>query len=298
LAHPLIVNIQRFSIHDGAGIRTTVFFKGCPLRCAWCHNPESQSFEPEQQYYPERCVRCGRCAEGCPAGARETVGKGFSASALCALLERDKAFYDGSGGGVTLSGGEPMAQDGAYLLEVAKRLTQRGVRVAIDTCGYAPYERFLAVLPYVDTFLYDIKAVDSALHERYTGAANGLILANARRLSDEGARINVRVPVIPGVNIPGSAIAEPKRDDSERDNSERDDAETAGSEMGRIIRFVRESVRTGQINLLPYHRLGRDKSARLGGRRGASLAEPTPEAMEAVLSAWQEAGFENVLIGG
>jgi len=247
--HPLIFNIQKFSIHDGDGIRTTVFFKGCPLRCAWCHNPESQSFE----------------AEGWTC-------KTYDLSELCALLERDRIFYDGSGGGVTLSGGEPLAQDEAYVLALAERLWRRGIRVAIDSCGYVPYARFQALLPYVDTFLYDIKLIDDALHRRYTGVSNRLILENAQRLSEDGARINLRVPVIPGVNM-------------------------HSKEMGRIIDFARQNMRVAQINLMPYHRLGQDKNQRLG-RESALFDEPTPEDMQAVCNAWRQAGFENVQTGG
>ena len=273
MADPLIFNVQKFSIHDGPGIRTTVFFKGCPLRCAWCHNPESQSFAPERLHYPERCVGCGRCAEGCLAGVYEPVGRTYPVAELCALLERDRVFFDGSGGGVTLSGGEPLAQEEAYVLAVAERLWRSGIAVAVDTCGHVPYARFAALLPYVDIFLYDIKMIDDALHERYTGVSNRLILENARRLSEGGARIHVRVPVIPGVNA-------------------------CDAEMGRIIGFVRENMRAEQVNLMPYHRLGQHKGARLKGPQGALFDEPTPEAMQAILAAWQEAGFEHVHIGG
>jgi pyruvate formate lyase activating enzyme len=272
LADPLIFNIQKFSIHDGAGIRTTVFFKGCPLRCAWCHNPESQSFAVERFHYPERCIGCGRCAEGCFSMVYETVGKTYPAAELCALLERDRIFYDSSGGGVTFSGGEPLAQDEAYLASVAERLSRRGIRVTIDTCGHAPYARFQALFPFVDTFLYDIKLIDDALHERYTGVSNRLILKNARRLSEDGARIHARVPVIPGVNM-------------------------HDAEMRNIIGFVRENMRAEEIHLMPYHRLGQDKNERLG-RQCALFDEPAPSDMQTVLSAWKEAGFENIHIGG
>ena len=249
MADPLIFNIQKFSIHDGDGIRTTVFFKGCPLQCAWCHNPESQSFK----------------AEGWAC-------KTYGLNELCVLLERDRIFYDGSGGGVTLSGGEPLAQDQTYVLALAKRLWRRGIRVAIDTCGHAPYAHFQALLPYVDTFLYDIKLIDDVLHQRYTGVSNRLILGNARHLTDDGARINLRVPVIPGVNMDSA-------------------------EMGRIIAFVRQNMCPQQIHLMPYHRLGQDKNARLG-RESKFFDEPTPEEMQATYDIWQKAGFENVHIGG
>jgi len=273
LAYPLIFDIQKFSIHDGAGIRTTVFFKGCPLRCAWCHNPESQSFKAERLLYSERCIHCDHCSEECPAGVRETAGAEYPVDALCALLERDRPFYDCSGGGVTLSGGEPMAQDEAYLLAVTKRLSRRGIRVDVDTCGYAPYARFQSLLPYIDTFLYDIKAVDPVLHTRYTGIPNDLILDNVRRLSGDGARVNIRVPVIPGVN-------------------------TAGMEMERIMSFVRENTRAEQVNLMPYHRLGQDKAARLEGRECVLFQEPTPEEMQEIVLIWRKAGFAEVCVGG
>ena len=256
MADPLIFNIQKFSIHDGDGIRTTVFFKGCPLRCAWCHNPESQSYEVEEFHHPERC----------------RIGRTYDLTELCALLERDRIFYDNSGGGVTLSGGEPLAQDETYVLALAERLWRSGIRIAIDTCGYAPYARFQALLPYIDTFLYDIKLIDDGLHRRYTGVSNRLILENARRLSEEVARIFVRVPIIPGVNL-------------------------HGEEMGRIIAFVRRNMRPEKVNLMPYHRLGQDKNTRLG-RESDPFDEPTPEDMRAVCDAWRQAGFENVQIGG
>jgi len=209
------------------------------------------------------------------------VGKAYDPEVLCALLERDRIFFDGSGGGVTLSGGEPMAQDEKYVRAVLERLWRRGICVDVDTCGHAPYEHFQAAMPYTDVFLYDIKAVEPALHERFTGVSNRLILDNARRLSGDGARMHVRVPVIPGFNIP--------RHDSTHPGS---------GEMGRIIRFVRENLRAEQVSLMPYHRMGQDKRARLSGWQGENFEEPGPQVMEAVLSAWQKAGFENILVGG
>ena len=284
MAQVLIFNIQKFSIHDGDGIRTTVFFKGCPLRCAWCHNPESQAFTPQWMHYPERCRGCGRCAQGCPFGALEPVGKHYTVEALFDLLMRDRIFFDASGGGVTLSGGEPMAQDPAYLLALCQRLTRRGVRVSVDTCGYAPYAHFSALLPYVETFLYDIKAIDPGLHARYTGVDNALILDNLKRLSGDGANINLRVPVIPGVN------AEPL-------------------EMERILRFVKKHVQADQVNLLPYHRLGMEKADRLShlpikspskqaSPAPPSFEEPTEKSMQGIAALWQAAGFHSVSIGG
>ena len=203
---PLVIDLQRFSLHDGDGIRTTVFFKGCPLSCEWCHNPEGQRFEREWMFYKDRCIGCGRCREGeltedtCPSGARELVGRAYTLAELMRLLTRDRQCYEVSGGGVTLSGGEVMAQDMDYVAELARRLAREGISVNIDTCGLAPWSAFERIMPYADTFLYDIKAMDPQVHARYTGVDNALILDNLKRLSAAGARINIRVPVIPGVN--------------------------------------------------------------------------------------------------
>lgn len=277
MAQPLVFNLQRYAIHDGAGIRETVFFKGCPLRCAWCHNPEGISFEPEWMRYPDRCIGCGRCETGspsdCPTGARTLVGEAYSVEELTAKLLRDRVFYEASGGGVTLSGGEVMAQDSAYITALCKALHRQGIRVAIDTSGHVPYERFQAILPYVDTFLYDIKTMDSAVHERFTGVKNERILENLVRLSRDGARINVRVPVIPEVN--GSDEA-----------------------MQAILSFVRDNVQTVQVNLLSYHRLGQDKHEHLGAASSEAFTEPSPARMEALAQMWRDAGFTNTKIGG
>ena len=177
-----VTNIQKFSIHDGDGIRTSVFFKGCPLRCEWCHNPETQRYEREIQYDHDKCTGCGACVEACPnqaillkdgkaatdreactlcgrcenfcpAGIRETVGREYTVKSLVKELMKDQIFYEDSGGGVTLSGGEAMAVDKDYLLAVAKELKRQDVSLTIDTCGYVPYEKFQTILPYVDTFL-------------------------------------------------------------------------------------------------------------------------------------------------
>ena len=190
----LITNIQKYSIHDGDGIRTTVFFKGCPLKCVWCHNPETQRFEQEIQYDAEKCTGCGVCAKVCPNGAvtmedgrpkldkklcklcgkcenfctqgiREIVGQEYPVKTLVKELMKDLMFYEQSGGGVTLSGGEVMAMSTDYVLAIAKALKKEEVSLTIDTCGYVPYEKFEAILPYVDTFLYDVKVMDPELHK-------------------------------------------------------------------------------------------------------------------------------------
>ena len=224
-----ITNIQKFSVHDGDGIRTSVFFKGCPLKCQWCHNPETQRYERELECDPEKCTGCGACAricpsqaitmkEGkpvlnreactlcgkcenfCPAGIREVVGREYTVKELVKELMKDQIFYEDSGGGVTFSGGEVMTMDLEYLIAAAKELRRQDVTLTIDTCGYVPYEKFQAILPYTDTFLYDIKVMDSELHKQYMGVDNKLILENLIRLARDGARIYIRIPVVKEVN--------------------------------------------------------------------------------------------------
>lgn len=291
MIEPRVINIQRFSIHDGPGIRTTVFFKGCPLNCAWCHNPESKRFERECMFYADRCVHCGRCGAVCPSAdrcigcgkcadvcafdARQMVGERYSQEALLKLVERDRAFYDASGGGVTLSGGEPMAQDMDFILALLNGLKRRGIPVAIDTCGCAAYERYQSVLPFADVFLFDIKLVSPELHACFTCANNALILDNAARLSRDGARINIRVPVVPGVNA-------------------------GRDEMARIIGFVKHNVNAYQVNLLPYHRHGQDKAGRLLSSADQPMCFDVPPQtlMDEIFAMWSEAGFADVRIGG
>lgn len=289
LAQPLVFNVQRFSIHDGPGIRTTVFFKGCPLNCLWCHNPESQAYQAQVIFYAERCAACGRCKQVCPApqgpclacgqcvmqcpsGAREVAGQRYSPQALCQLLLRDRAFYDTSGGGVTLSGGEPMAQDEGYLEALLKGLKRRGVHVCVDSCGLAPWARFARLLDRVDLFLMDFKALDDDLHRQLTGQGNGLILENLCRLSQAGAKMWLRVPVVPGGNL---------------------------EDMSAMAAWAAEHLRPAQVNLLPYHRAGQDKGERLAAPPPHRTFSPPDQATLAQIHhIWTQAGQENVVIGG
>lgn len=299
-----ITNIQKFSIHDGDGIRTTVFFKGCPLRCEWCHNPETQRFEKELQFDREKCTGCGTCAavcpnhaitmeEGrpvldksactlcgkcenfCPAGLREIIGREYTVKELVRELIKDQMFYEESGGGVTLSGGEVMAMDMDYILAVAKELKRQDVTLTIDTCGCVPYERFQAILPYVNTFLYDVKVMDPELHKKYIGADNTLILENLVRLAADGARIYIRIPTVKEVN----------------GNEEN---------MQETIRFLKEhEIHPAQINLLPYHDTGSGKYGKLDMEyKGVDLHAPDQEEMEALAALFIDAGFQNTKIGG
>ncbi|MCR5004732.1 MAG: glycyl-radical enzyme activating protein [Clostridiales bacterium] len=294
--NPVLFNIQKFSIHDGAGIRTTVFFKGCPLRCLWCHNPESQRYTPEIMYYADRCVHCGACAAVCPThaisediqmdrsrceacglcttyclyGARERVGYQEDVDVLIDEILKDAPFYEVSGGGVTLSGGEPLAQDMDYIESICRRLKRRGYRVDIDTCGHVPYDHFARILPYVDTFLYDLKHMDPEKHKALTGVSNEAILKNLRQLSDDGGRIRLRLPLISGLND--------------------DEAEI------RALCALLAEIHVEGIHLLPYHTAGSDKYERLGEKERTFKA-PSEERLHEIRSTFLSCGIP-VKIGG
>lgn len=300
----LITSIQKYSIHDGDGIRTTVFFKGCPLSCVWCHNPETQNYGKDVLQDFERCVgcqsclkvcpskaiyetedkvstdreacgRCGTCLDYCNLNLREIVGKEYEIDELMEQIKKDEMFYEESGGGVTLSGGEVMTADMDYVEALVKKLQRYGITVTMDTCGHAPYENFKRLLPYVETFLYDIKTMDNKIHKAYMGQGNELILSNLAQLSQDGAKIYIRIPMIKEVN--GSEKA-----------------------MKDIIAFLKEHhIHTMQINLLPYHNTGGGKYEKLGKvYEGKELHAPGKEEMEQFVTLFKEAGFHNTKIGG
>lgn len=288
-----LFNIQRFSTHDGPGIRTTVFFKGCPLRCRWCHNPESQSFGPEILHNPERCVLCGRCVSGCPEGAisiaegkvvtdggkcagcricadeclncaRELAGERRSPIDVMDVIRRDRTFYDESGGGATFSGGECLCfpDELAELLRGCKRI---GIHTAVDTCGAAAWENMEKALPFADLWLYDIKCLDPEKHKELTGADNEIILENLHRLKASGARIWLRLPLMGGVN----------------------DAE---ADMSAALELAKE-IRPERVSLLPYHNTGNFKYERLG-RGIEEFAPPTAERLEEIKALFESAGLD------
>lgn len=221
----LITNLKRMAVHDGAGLRTTIFFKGCPLKCLWCHNPDTLSFEKEVGIFshkcascgtcakvcqggaihndgtfePEKCVRCYDCIESCPADARVLYGEEWEPRALADKVLQDRDFFKNSGGGVTFSGGECLCQID-FAVELAKIFYEEGISVDIDTCGYVKFEVFEKIIPYVDEFLFDLKAIDSEVHKKCTGKENQLILENLKKLDEMGCRIEIRYPYVPGYN--------------------------------------------------------------------------------------------------
>lgn len=296
----LIFNIQKFCVHDGPGIRTTVFFKGCPLKCLWCHNPESQSFSKQMLWTREKCTFCQRCEKSCSQravsvsldkvfhqadrctfceqcidtcihNAKEIAGSEYTVSQLLAEIEKDRPFYDHSQGGVTLSGGEVMSQI-EFAAELAQACKDRGITVAVDTCGYAPFSSFEKIMHSVDLFLYDIKLIDAALHRQYTGVDNQLILENLKKLAGKGARINLRLPLIEGIN-------------------------TADRHIKDIIDFVQD-VNLVAVNLLPYHEFGKTKYNKIDEScQGEKLFAPSEARLNEIKAMFEQTKC-NVRIGG
>lgn len=299
----VIFNIQHYAIHDGPGIRTTVFLKGCPLQCLWCQNPESQKLVPELFLNSEQCTGCGTCAqvctegaidiiggksrtsrvlckvcgkcvEVCPNEARNLMGRRITASEVFQDVQLDSIFYERSGGGVTLSGGDPLAQlpFSIYILRLCK---DAGIHTAVETCGYAKWNKIKQLLTWTDLVLYDFKHMDRVEHKRCTGVANDVILENARRIHHElSIPLIGRVPVIPGYN---------------------DSIEN----MKATARFIATELdRSIKVHLLPYHKMGEVKYERLEKQdHSFHIDPPTDEQMATLREIFESFGL-TVMIGG
>ena len=305
-----LYDIQGFSVQDGPGVRTTAFLKGCPLRCPWCHSPESQEFYPQLSWIGLRCQgvelcksrcmkacpkeaielgsiredpvkgdkvqmvhvkrdlcdNCGKCADVCYPAALYMCGQDYTVDELVRRLLQDKAFYETSGGGVTISGGEALSQP-EFTLEVLKRLKAEGIHTALDTTGYASWQTVEKVLPYVDLFLYDLKHMDSEKHKAVIGVPNEPILDNAKKLAAAGAKLQVRIPVIPMFN-----------------NDEANIRKTA-----EFCKSLGDAVVS--VQLLPYHNLGVMKYLRISDKPVAEATPPTDEFMEKLKEIMSEYGL-------
>lgn len=291
-----VFNIQRYSLHDGPGIRTTVFLSGCPLSCRWCSNPESKSISGALMHNAKTCLRCGRCVESCPHGAITMAADGPEldrlACDLCGLcadncpphalkitartmsvgevieeVKNDRPFYRRSGGGMTLSGGEPLLQ-GEFAAELLRAARKAAINTAVETCGYVPWRNLECAIPYLDYLLYDVKHIDSAKHQLYTGVSTQTILENLKRAAPLATHVIVRVPVIPGFN---------------------DTAE----EIRAIANYTAGLEGIAALHLLPYHRHGQAKYEQLNRTYELEGISPlTAEREEELAAIVRETGLE------
>ena len=291
----IISEIERYAVKDGPGIRTVDFFKGCPLKCIWCANPETQKNTHQLMYWPTRCIGCKKCIHTCPHKALSWNDAGVKINRslchscnLCTnacnsealtmsgmkktvdevinIIKRDHAFYQVSGGGVTFSGGEATNQS-QFLIELAKQCKRENISTCIETCGYAQQDVYQALLPYIDYFYFDLKLMDADTHKKYTGVSNELILNNFCFLQHAGANITVRIPIIPGINNTDSNIHD-------------------------SIHFLLEHAPGCHVSLLPYHRLGASKYSKLDMHYSLEeLAPPSDEEMQLLKDQFVKHGF-------
>ena len=297
-----LFDIRRFAVNDGPGIRTTIFFKGCPLNCVWCHNPESQEMLPERIYHPNRCITCGACVENCPqdglsiengkivanrdvciacstcadncySEASEIIGQMYSVDEVMTEILKDAVFYELSGGGVTFSGGEPTMQ-GDFLKALVMECKEAGLHVAVDTCGQVKWDYLEEINPYVDLYLYDLKSMDPVKHKELTGVGLDLILENLKKLNESGKEIWVRCPVIPTIN-------------DDEDN------------LTAVANFVQPLKNVTQVTLLPYHPSAKAKYENLGREylMDDSIQTPSETDMAKVLAQFDAYSLP-VAIGG
>lgn len=302
MKRPLIFDIKRYAINDGPGIRVSVFFKGCPLSCLWCHNPESQSPKPEKMYTSSKCIGakdcievcpenalvltsegiisdkelcnlCGKCADSCPTKAIEMSGKEYSPEALLKEILKEKVHMEHSNGGVTFTGGEPLMH-APFLMEMLRLCEKENIHTVLDTSGFAPTDVLLETATYTDLYLYDLKHMDSEIHKKWTGVDNHLILKNLVKLSGTGTKINIRIPLISNVNNDRKSL----------------------SEMASFLQTLPGLKPT--VNLLPYHNIGRSKHEKLGiSFNEMGMGEPSSDEQKEALKLFEEGGFVTELGG-
>jgi pyruvate formate lyase activating enzyme len=294
----IVFDIKRYSLHDGPGIRVSVHLKGCPLSCWWCHNPESQSFNPQILFRADRCIGCGMCVSACPNGtvsglfgdesvlcvgcggcsdvcpseAREICGRRMSVPEIMEAVMKERIFFEQSGGGVTISGGEPLSQ-GDFTIALLEDCRRNGINTAVDTCGFAEAGALLETVPLTDIFLYDIKHMDPRPHKLYTGVDNEIIKSNMLKLGEAGARINARMPFIPGVN-------------------------TDEANIRATGEFLSRARGVELLSILPYHAAAGGKHKRWGMEfKLAEAYPPTRNALESAAAIVESYGIRTA-IGG
>lgn len=296
----IVFDIQHYAVYDGPGIRTLVFLKGCPLSCLWCQNPESQELKPEISYFKEKCVKCGLCVEACPNNAikltddgvirdkdlcllcakcveacpnevMQQIGKPMSVDEVVSIAERDKPFYETSGGGITISGGEPTLQS-KFLLGLLKSFKQKGIHTAIETCGFFKEDLIESLANLVDLFLFDIKHLDPNEHKKYTNVSNEKILNNFAKIHSKvgSKRIIARIPIIPGVNTDLKNIED-------------------------IANFLKNIHYSGPVHLMPYNKMAKTKYEKVGkGHLYKDMGDLTEEKLEDITRKFEYYNFEVV----